>query len=285
MEQVTRAEGAFRHCQVNNWNSTNWQETNFNLWHKMHRMGYSYWAIETKRTDTGDKTNGFSRNYGAKDQRSLGWGHQGRGFAAGGCSVPQPLTHGKDTGLKKAYWGETTNNFHPALSSTMPWPSHPRSCIASCNAAWTCIHISRFSKLTETTWFWAEGFFLFWKFHSAVLSVAAFQKHELLSAKDWIISTATCHCWVQLTSFTHSNSKTHILLCSTKYFFRTRCVTDRVYRLKNPQTNTHSALPGEVWHVMSLSHASYSKQTQRTRAKLEQKLLDAGTSPIHDWNL
>lgn len=191
MEQVTRAEGAFRHS---GW-TTETAPTG--------RRQISTWGIrctewdiatETKRTDTRDKTNGFSRNYGAKDQRSLGWGHQGRGFAAGGYSVPQPLTHGKDPGLKKAYWGETTNNFHPAFSSTMLWPSHPRSCIASCNAVWTCIHIPKFSKLTETTCLLAEGFFLFWKFPSAVLSAAAFQKHELMSAKDWIISTATCHC-------------------------------------------------------------------------------------------
>lgn len=84
----------------------------------MHRMGYRYWATETKRTNT---SNGFSRNYGAKDQRSLGWGHQGRGLVAGGCSVSQPLTHGKDPGLKKACGGETTNNFQLAFSSTMPW--------------------------------------------------------------------------------------------------------------------------------------------------------------------
>lgn len=66
-------------------------------------MGYSYWATKTKRTNTRDKTNGFSGNYGPNNQRFFGWGHQGRGFAAGGCSAPQPLTHGKDPGLKKAY--------------------------------------------------------------------------------------------------------------------------------------------------------------------------------------
>lgn len=27
-------------------------------------------------------------------------------FAAGGCSAPQPLTQGKDPGLKQVYWGE-----------------------------------------------------------------------------------------------------------------------------------------------------------------------------------
>lgn len=190
--QVTRAKGAFRHCQVNNWNSTNWQETDFNLCWEMHRIGYSYWATETKRTNARDKTNAFSRNYGAKDQRSFGWGHQGRGFAAGGCSAPQPLTHGKDPRLKETYWGETTNSFQLACSSTMPQPSHPRSCTASCNAIWMCIHIPKFSKLTGTTCLWAEA--IFWKFHSAVLRVAAFQKYKHLSAKDWIISTATCHC-------------------------------------------------------------------------------------------
>lgn len=122
----------------------------------MHRMGYSYWATETKRTNTSDKTYGFSRNYRAKDQRSLGWGHKGGSFAAGGCSVPQPLTHGKDPGFKKPYWGETTNNFQLAFSSTMPQTSHPRSCMQCCLNVYS---YSQFSKLTGTTCLWADFFF------------------------------------------------------------------------------------------------------------------------------
>lgn len=82
MEQVTRAEGAFRCHQVNNWNGTSWQETDFNLWHERHRMEIVTGFTESRRTDTRDKTNGFSRKYRAKDQRSPGWGHQGRGVCS-----------------------------------------------------------------------------------------------------------------------------------------------------------------------------------------------------------
>lgn len=76
-------------------------------------MGYSYWATKTKRTNTEIK---LMVSAEIMEQKTRGWGHQGRGFAAGGRSVPQPLTHGKDPGLKKACGGETS------ISSLLPPP-------------------------------------------------------------------------------------------------------------------------------------------------------------------